>query len=174
MVSDVLVRDDGALESKARPMIDDSDNSKPPPNAKTGPLGYAPMDDIHAEFDALLVKARAGEPANWVTILAEIQAHLTMHFEAEDRWMQESQYPSDDCHSDEHAAVLASANQVLALAREGKFDAAPSFIEALVNWFPGHATYLDSALAAWLCKQKFGGKPLVFHRRASASGSAAV
>ncbi|KWT98735.1 hypothetical protein APY03_0047 [Variovorax sp. WDL1] len=27
-----------------------------------------------------------------------------------------------------------------------------------------HADYLDSALAAWMCKQQFGGKPVVLHR----------
>ena len=37
--------------------------------------------------------------------------------------------------------------------------------KALVDWFPGHATHLDSALAHWLSKQRFGGKPVVIRRR---------
>jgi hypothetical protein len=34
----------------------------------------------------------------------------------------------------------------------------------LFEWFPGHADYLDSALAAWMTKQTMGGKPVVFRR----------
>jgi hypothetical protein len=35
---------------------------------------------------------------------------------------------------------------------------------ALAEWFPGHATHLDSALSHWMSKQKFGGKPVVIRR----------
>ena len=41
---------------------------------------------------------------------------------------------------------------------------------ALMDWFPGHADYLDSALAHWMCKERLGGKPIVL-RRSIASGS---
>ena len=36
--------------------------------------------------------------------------------------------------------------------------------QALADWFPGHATYLDSALAHWMFHRRFGGKPVVIHR----------
>ena len=36
--------------------------------------------------------------------------------------------------------------------------------EHLLAWFPGHADYLDSALAHWMCKQRLGGKPVVLRR----------
>jgi hemerythrin len=39
-----------------------------------------------------------------------------------------------------------------------------SFLQELARWFPGHADYLDSALAAWMCKRQFGGKPVVLQR----------
>ena len=39
------------------------------------------------------------------------------------------------------------------------------FAAELERWFPGHADYLDSALAAWMCKRQFGGKPVVLHAR---------
>ena len=34
----------------------------------------------------------------------------------------------------------------------------------LAEWFPGHATHLDSALSHWMSKQNFGGKPVVLRR----------
>jgi hemerythrin len=43
----------------------------------------------------------------------------------------------------------------------------------LVRWFPGHADYLDSALAHWMCKQRLGGKPVIIRRNAASNSSAA-
>ena len=136
----------------------------PPASEFPGELGYAPMDSIHAEFEALLLRANTPGVQEWVQLLAEIDAHLRSHFEAEDRWMLETDFPPRDCHMDEHAAVLKSSGEVLQLARQGNFHAAPSFVASLAQWFPGHADYLDSALAAWMCKRQFGGKPVVLHR----------
>lgn len=137
----------------------------PPAATQVHDLGYAPMDRIHAELDELLARAKAPFEGDWVELLAALDAHLKAHFEAEDRWMQDTDFPPRDCHMDEHAAVLRSSGEVLALAREGDFRAAPSFVAELARWFPGHADYLDSALAAWLCKRQYGGKPVVLHRR---------
>jgi hemerythrin len=39
------------------------------------------------------------------------------------------------------------------------------FAEELTRWFPGHADYLDSALAAWMVKRRHGGKPVVLRRQ---------
>jgi hemerythrin len=127
-------------------------------------LGYGPMDTIHAEFSELLALANGPGERDWVELLTRIDAHLRSHFEAEDRWMTETEFPPRECHMDEHAAVLKSSGEVLALAVEGETSPAPSFVAELGRWFPGHADYLDSALAAWMCKRRFGGKPVVLHK----------
>jgi len=136
----------------------------PPPAELAGELGFAPMDRIHAEFEELLAEARGAGEKEWVPLLARIDAHLREHFGAEDRWMEETDFPPRDCHMDEHAAVLRSSGEVLALAQAGDAGPAPSFIASLAEWFPGHAAYLDSALAAWMFKRKFGGRPIVLNR----------
>jgi hemerythrin len=140
-----------------------SDLQAPPASSRVAKLGYAPMDSIHAELDLLLQQC-ADPQRDWVMLLAEIDSHLRHHFEAEDRWMQETGFPARQCHMDEHAAVLKSSAEVLDLARQGRLKPAPSFVEHLSHWFPGHADYLDSALAAWMCKRQYGGKPIVIHR----------
>lgn len=146
-------------------MTDRTYTSDPPPAANTvSDLGYQPMDQIHAEFQDLLLRAQDLGTPDWVPLLEEIDAHMRSHFAAEDRWMVETAFPPGDCHIDEHAAVLNSSAEVLELARQGNFNPAPSFLQALVDWFPGHADHLDSALAAWMCKRQFGGKPVVLHR----------
>jgi hemerythrin len=128
------------------------------------PLGYEPMDTLHVEFDELLTLANSPGEHDWPALLGRIDAHLRQHFEAEDRWMSETDFPPRDCHMDEHAAVLKSSGEVLALAVQGDTSHAKRFVEELARWFPGHADYLDSALAAWMCKRQFGGRPVVLHR----------
>ncbi|NGY04365.1 bacteriohemerythrin [Solimonas terrae] len=131
-------------------------------------LGYERMDDTHRDFvekvDALL---GAGDTELAARLDAFI-AHAEAHFDEEKEWMQSTGFPAADCHIDEHAAVMKSVLEVRELlsASPGTraFDATRSLARALVDWFPGHATYLDSALSAWMCKRVYGGKPVVFHR----------
>ena len=59
-------------------------------------------------------------------------------------------------------ALLASADEN---GREQAHLTARSLAVALHDWFPGHATHLDSALSHWMCKQRHGGKPVVLRRR---------
>ncbi|VTU20611.1 cation-binding hemerythrin HHE family protein [Variovorax sp. SRS16] len=128
-------------------------------------LGYAPMDDVHAEFADVIARAAACNDADFMSCLDEVIRHLRSHFEAEDAWMRASDFPPKDCHMQEHAAVLRSADEVCALPAERQVDVGRAFVRELADWFPGHADYLDSALAAWMCKRAHGGKPIVLHRR---------
>lgn len=135
--------------------------------AHDGPvvLGYDPMDAVHAEFFEVIARASHCPDAELPQRLDEVIAHLRAHFEAEDRWMRETDFPPKDCHVDEHAAVLRSADEVQALPLDRRIDVGRAFVRELERWFPGHADYLDSALAAWMCKRAHGGKPIVLHRR---------
>ncbi len=146
-------------------MIDSKHDPRPPkPAARAVELGYAPMDEIHAEFDALLLRASTPGDQDWKPLLSELDAHLRAHFEMEDQWMLETEFPPRECHMNEHAAVLRSSSEVLVLARQGDVGPAKAFVAELARWFPGHADYLDSALAAWMCHRQFGGKPVELHR----------
>lgn len=132
-------------------------------------LGHGPMDDTHREFvtlvDALLTVPDAGlEQA-----LAAFAEHAVVHFEQEDRWMKGSDFPATDCHIDEHAKVLASVREVQQELAEGNVQLVRELAVALMDWFPGHADYMDSALATWLVKRSHGGAPLVFRRESAKS-----
>jgi hemerythrin-like metal-binding protein len=130
-------------------------------------LGYAPMDAIHHEFEALMARATTCCDAGLVEALEGLQVHLRLHFAEENLWMSETRFPAAECHVAEHDAVLESAEAVVAMVAEGRTDVGRSFVEALAAWFPRHAGHLDSALAHWICKQRTGGKPVVIHRRSS-------
>lgn len=69
---------------------------------------------------------------------------------------------------EQHQQVLTSILEVRELLekdREDRFKICRNLVAALVDWFDGHATHLDSALAHWMFKRRFGGKPVVIHRK---------
>lgn len=124
-------------------------------------LGYGPMDAVHQQFvddvQALLSAADAQLPP----LMDRLIVHAQSHFGEEDRWMVETEFPARQCHIDEHAAVMKSLHEVQALLAQGNTAICRDLAQELARWFPGHADYLDSALAAWMCKRRHGGKPVV-------------
>ena len=132
-------------------------------------LGFPDIDAEHREFvDCVQALQLAGAD----TVAQRLEAfaqHARKHFEAEDRWMQDTGFPPRQCHIDEHAAVLKSVAEVQALVAAGNTGIVKSLADELARWFPGHADHLDSALAAWLCKQRWNAKPVVIRRGISAT-----
>lgn len=127
-------------------------------------LGYGPMDTVHREFvDCVQALQRAADD-QLPAALDAFEAHAQAHFGDEDRWMIETDFPARECHINEHAAVLKSVRGVRALLAQGRTDPCRRLARELASWFPGHADYLDAALAHWLCKQRLGGKPVVIRR----------
>lgn len=129
-------------------------------------LGHGPTDDAHEDF-VRVVKALAA--CNAVTALGCLQAvedHLLEHFETEREWMVRTEYPNMDCHLDEHQKVLDTVLQVNQLAKAGQVGLRDvrRLAAALADWFPKHATYLDSALSAWISKRRHGGAPVILRR----------
>lgn len=125
-------------------------------------LGYDPMDDIHDEFIELLEQLQTATDEQLPERLEQMEQHLQAHFEQENTWMEQTAFPARQCHIDEHAAVLKSVAEVRALLTEGKIQICRELTHALADWFPGHTTHLDSALAHWMGKDRLGGKPMVF------------
>ena len=134
-------------------------------------LGHGPMDAVHEEFvvlvDALLHAADADVPA----ALASLVGHTQAHFDEEKAWMTETAFPGRECHIAEHKAVLQSLAGVSRRVDAGDLIAARRLARALADWFPGHAEYLDAALAHWLCKLRLGGKPVVLRRHRPLPGA---
>lgn len=127
-------------------------------------LGYPPLDDTHREFVETVSALIAAPDAEIGERLAAFARHAESHFGKERQWMADTNFPAAGCHNDEHEAVMKSVREVQAIVASGNVAPARSLAQALVDWFPGHADYLDSALAAWISKQRFGGKPVVLKR----------
>jgi len=135
-------------------------------------LGYPPMDRMHREFVSTVEALLHCADADMATALRAVDAHLDAHFGEENRWMNEMDFPARDCHIDEHAAVRKSVQEVLAMVEAGDTRHVRSLALALVDWFPGHADYLDSALSAWISKRVAGGKPVVVRRNVAVAEDA--
>jgi hemerythrin len=131
-------------------------------------LGLPEMDAEHQTLVTCIQALQVAGPAQVQQRLAEFAEHARTHFAAEDRWMVEMEFPPRECHMDEHAAVLKSVAEVQALVAAGRTDIVQGLADELARWFPGHAHHLDSALAAWVCKRKWGAKPLVLKRNIQA------
>jgi hemerythrin len=136
-------------------------------------LGDPEMDAVHEEFVGCIATVMNAAQADVPEAFAALERQAKSHFEMEDTWMRENDFPAKDCHIDEHAAVMASIVGVRKRVDAGDLSTAYDIAQALADWFPGHADYLDSALAAWMCKRRWGGKPIVIRRGVSVSGDVA-
>jgi hemerythrin-like metal-binding protein len=130
-------------------------------------LGFDPIDEVHEEFVDVVHRLLHSKDEDLLAHLDEFAVHAKSHFETEDQWMRDTEFPPAQCHIDEHAAVMLSLLEVRQRVVLGDFEVGRSFTRELVKWFPGHATHLDSALAQWMFKREHGGKPVVFRRQAS-------
>ncbi len=128
-------------------------------------LGYTPMDAVHQEFVQCVTALQEASDADLPERMAQLIAHAQAHFGEEDRWMAQTQFPALECHVNEHAAVMSSLLEVQELLAQGHTAICRDLTLELVRWFPGHADYLDAALAHWMCKQRLGGKPVVLRRK---------
>jgi hemerythrin len=128
-------------------------------------LGFAPMDETHQEFVECVAALQQCDEAALPEMLAAFERHAVAHFEQEEQWMQRTAFPAAQCHADEHAAVLGSVREVAQMVRDGAArEVARELADALANWFPGHADYMDAALSHWMSKQTHGGVPIVLRR----------
>ncbi|CAN5498160.1 hypothetical protein BH09PSE5_BH09PSE5_29390 [soil metagenome] len=127
-------------------------------------LGYGPIDDEHREFVETVHAIQVAADDQVAACLEAFAEHAKGHFEMENAMMVETEFPARDCHIDEHAAVMKSVEQVREVVARGDFNEGRRLAAELERWFPGHADYLDSALAQWMCKRSLGGKPVVIRR----------
>jgi hemerythrin-like metal-binding protein len=127
-------------------------------------LGFGPMDEVHEEFVDLVGAMQKARDEELAALLEALATHAKAHFDAENAWMVATDFPARECHIDEHAAVMRSVHQVRERLARGDHAVARRLADELASWFPGHADYLDSALAHWMCKRRLGGKPVILRR----------
>jgi hemerythrin len=135
-------------------------------------VGFDAMDTTHREFVELIRALDLAEAMDVSSALRDIEAHCEKHFCGEEGLMLDSDYPSLECHAQEHAAVLASVREVqLWWQPESNLETVRRLALALSQWFESHTAHLDSALSQWLVKRQYGGTPLVLRRSVAVRAS---
>jgi hemerythrin len=130
-------------------------------------LGFTPMDDHHKEFVETLNALASASAKELPAMLDRFIAATEAHFFQENDWMEQNAFPPRDCHIKEHQAVLDTLYEARGHVAVGKTDFLPGLIHALSEWFPGHADYLDAALAQWMAKKTHGAIPVVLKKKLS-------
>jgi len=113
-------------------------------------LGDARTDHTHQEFVDLVNATTAAAPERKLEVYRQLLEHTVGHFAQEERWMRDCGIPEDFCHFGQHASVLQVMKEVERRAAAGEVQFIPSMIEALVEWFPGHAQSMDAGLVGYL------------------------
>lgn len=119
-------------------------------------LHHPQMDATHQEFVDLLAAAEAARTAEPATLLSHWQAlcdHTVDHFAQEDRWMADTGFAAENCHSFQHKAVLDVMLECARRAREeADFEPLHLAIGELAVWFPQHAQMMDAALVEHMAR----------------------
>jgi hemerythrin len=110
------------------------------------------MDETHQEFVNLCAALSLNEPASYLTRLDALIAHSIEHFEQEDTWMRDFNFPPAGCHQGEHEAVLQVMQEVRRRYADGEHDLGASLAEELPLWFEHHVATMDNMLAQFLIK----------------------
>uniref|UniRef100_Q47GE9 Hemerythrin HHE cation binding region n=1 Tax=Dechloromonas aromatica (strain RCB) TaxID=159087 RepID=Q47GE9_DECAR len=136
-------------------------------------VGHSGIDETHREFVTLANALSESCEESAPTRLHQLEEHLMSHFDNEKLLMEKTEFPATDCHIEEHAKVF----DAVVLVRERYSDGTASLndikrlAQALIDWFPGHIFYMDSALSTWVSKKTHNGSPLILHRSKPSSST---
>ena len=120
-------------------------------------LGLEPMDQTHREFVDLLATAALADDQSIGAALDALAEHTIAHFEMERQWMEETDFPPQHCHKNEHDNVLLIVAEVQKRIAAGEPALGRQLAIALSEWFDGHAATMDAMLATWMRERTAAG-----------------
>lgn len=113
-------------------------------------LDMPALDTLHTECTDLLAGVLdAGDD----TVLAQwdrLIAHSAEHFAQEDRWMQDTGFAPNNCHSAQHATVLQIMREGAEKGAQGDLAIVRQMAHELTVWLPHHIDAMDADLARHL------------------------
>lgn len=137
-------------------------------------VGDPAMDRDHATLHALIAALPAAAPEAMMEALDALRSHAAQHFASEDADLRRIGDPNASCHLDEHAAVLASLQEVRAVLADASVEAAAKerlvrrLATQLADWLPEHVQVMDAGVAATRTRERLGGVPVLISRRPAA------
>lgn len=113
-------------------------------------VNHSELDDTHRQFISLIDAAMRADDTRLAASIEALIRHTKDHFEMEQRWMTETDFPPRDCHAREHDQVLETMQAVQARMAQGDASMGRVLLTAVAQWFDGHATSMDNVLAQWM------------------------
>ncbi len=124
-------------------------------------------DATHEEFIVMLNATVCADAATQLPKYQELVEHTVEHFAQEERWMRACDIPEDFCHFTQHSGVLEVMKEVERRALLGETALIGQMLEALVEWFPGHAQSMDAGLVTYLQEKGYDTSTETFSVNAS-------
>ena len=118
-------------------------------------LGDPRTDVTHQEFIDLLNATADCDATQQLPRYQQLLEHTVEHFAQEERWMLACGVEPGFCHFSQHASVLEVMKEVERRALAGETDLIGKMLEALVEWFPMHASSMDAGLVTFLKEKEF-------------------
>ena len=137
-------------------------------------LGDARTDVTHQEFIDLVNATADSDAAQTLPRYQTLVEHTVEHFAQEERWMQACGVQSDFCHFSQHGSVLEVMKEVERRALAGETALIGQMLEALVEWFPMHASSMDAGLVTFLQEKGFDTATETFKEGYSAPAPASA
>ncbi|HOF50817.1 MAG TPA: hemerythrin domain-containing protein [Rhodoferax sp.] len=113
-------------------------------------LDLKPMDDDHQEIVALLAEVVRADDDYLMPRWSALIAGMQRHFDEEDRWMQDTGFAADNCHSSQHKIILQILREGEARGHNGQHDVVRQMAYELGVWLPHHVEAMDSSLVIHL------------------------
>ncbi len=107
-------------------------------------LGLGKMDQTHEEFVSHYNAVVEAAPEHFLARLDDFIAHTEAHFDQENRWMEQVNFPG--CHRAEHDRVLVVMRDVRNRLERGDAFLGKRLMEELPAWFDNHVNGMDAAL----------------------------
>ena len=117
--------------------------------------GDARMDATHEEFVDLLNAIKALPHDEQLEPYRAFYQHTVDHFAQEERWMLATGFTADNCHATHHATILETMRAVEDHYIKGDTEIIERMMDAMAEWFPGHASSMDRGLALHLADVGF-------------------
>jgi hemerythrin-like metal-binding protein len=113
-------------------------------------LSMPAMDATHHEFVDLLAAVEQADDASLLRRWHALVEHTHAHFAHEDKWMQDTGFAPNNCHSTQHAVVLEVLREGAKRGAQGELPVIRRMAHELGLWFPHHAQSMDMGLSLHL------------------------
>jgi hemerythrin len=114
------------------------------------------MPEIDSEHKAIFILAgemceaikKGADAPQLQGLLAPLLAHISEHFEHEERLMRETAYSSYAWHKRQHETAVSKAVSLEGRIREGDSEGALALLHFLSTWLNDHTSVADRMMAA--------------------------